>query len=84
MLNVPFYCTCEFYRLTERLQLVLFYKNDPEFLVIRQKAGITVASLQLSVGSIFYLWPLYKHVVHVEKLLGSGQNLFLFKEINLR
>lgn len=84
MLNVPFYCTCEFYRLTEGLQLILFYKNDPEFLVIREKAGITVASLQLSVGSIFYLWPLYKHVVHVEKLLGSGQNLFLFKELNLR
>lgn len=55
----------------------LFYKNEPEFLVIRGKAGITVTSLQLSLCSIFYLWPLYKHVIPTEKLLPSGENLFI-------
>lgn len=57
--------------------LILFYKYEPQFLVIRGKAGITVALLYLSVCSIFYLWPLYKHVVHIEKLLPSGENLFI-------
>lgn len=71
-----FIAFCDFYRLTERFQLILVYKNDPELLVIREK--LLWLHYQLCVLHL-YLWPLYKHVVHVKKMLASGENLLILR-----